>query len=88
MTLDILPIFDTHTKHHYVSSGATSTTDNTTTFTSATIYQPQTTTSSNKPNVNCLLNGYMLNHELRFIRKIGAGTYGLIYLVENIYTKQ
>lgn len=88
MTLDILPIFDTHTKHHYVSSGATSTTNNTTTFTSATIYQPQTTTSSNKPNVNCLLNGYMLNHELRFIRKIGAGTYGLIYLVENIYTKQ
>lgn len=32
------------------------------------------------------LDGYMINSNLRFVRKIGAGTYGLIYLVEDIFT--
>lgn len=45
-------------------------------------------TKRQKSNVNMSLDGYMFNEELRFVRKIGAGTYGLIYLVENIYTKQ
>ncbi|CAI5758935.1 unnamed protein product [Candida verbasci] len=45
-------------------------------------------TRNNIPNNNMLLDGYMLNKDLKFIKKIGAGTYGLIYLVENIYTHQ
>ncbi|EMG46850.1 Serine/threonine-protein kinase, putative, partial [Candida maltosa Xu316] len=49
---------------------------------------PELSQPCQKPNPNEHLNGYMLNHELQFIKKIGAGTYGLIYLVENIYTKQ
>ncbi|KAK6457886.1 kinase-like domain-containing protein [Scheffersomyces xylosifermentans] len=32
------------------------------------------------------LDGYMMNDDLKFIKKIGAGTYGLIYLVEDITT--
>ncbi|KAI5967103.1 SKS1 [Candida theae] len=48
----------------------------------------QPSTKRQKPNVNMCLDGYMFNQELRFVRKIGAGTYGLIYLVENIYTKK
>lgn len=32
------------------------------------------------------LDGFIINSNLRFIKKIGAGTYGLIYLVEDIFT--
>ncbi|KAI5966473.1 SKS1 [Candida pseudojiufengensis] len=35
-----------------------------------------------------MLDGFMFNDQYKFIKKIGAGTYGLIYLVENIYTKE
>ncbi|KAG5421761.1 SKS1 [Candida metapsilosis] len=45
-------------------------------------------TKRQKPNVNMSLDGYMFNEELRFVRKIGAGTYGLIYLVENIHSRK
>ncbi|KAI5949666.1 SKS1 [Candida margitis] len=48
----------------------------------------QQPTKRQKANVNMALDGYMFNEEMRFVRKIGAGTYGLIYLVENIYTKK
>lgn len=37
-------------------------------------------------NPHMYLDGFTINGNLKFIRKIGAGTYGLIYLVENIYT--
>lgn len=34
-------------------------------------------------NADCSLNGFVINNHLKFVRKIGAGTYGLIYLVED-----
>lgn len=37
-------------------------------------------------NPNYSLDGFPINNNLRFVRKIGAGTYGLIYLVENTTT--
>ncbi|KAK6464764.1 kinase-like domain-containing protein [Scheffersomyces coipomensis] len=37
------------------------------------------------PN-SILLNGFMMNGNLKFVKKIGAGTYGLIYLVQDITT--
>lgn len=37
-------------------------------------------------NPNFSLDGFPINDHLRFVRKIGAGTYGLIYLVENVFT--
>lgn len=38
------------------------------------------------PQVVQSLDGIHLTPNLRFVRKIGAGTYGLIYLVEDLYT--
>lgn len=58
------------------------------TMTYLPIFDSPQPTKRQKSNVNMSLDGYMFNKELRFVRKIGAGTYGLIYLVENIYTKQ
>ncbi|RLV93058.1 Serine/threonine-protein kinase SKS1 [Spathaspora sp. JA1] len=50
------------------------------------ISQQQQVKHTQRPNPNMALDGYMLSPNLRFVRKIGAGTYGLIYLVENINT--
>ncbi|CAK9438542.1 uncharacterized protein LODBEIA_P27660 [Lodderomyces beijingensis] len=76
MTLGILPILDTQPiSSPYVTTRCHS---------SSSLPQSK----RQKPNNNMLLDGYMLNRELRFVRKIGAGTYGLIYLVENIFTKK
>lgn len=41
-----------------------------------------------KPTTPMLLDDFTINHNLRFVKKIGAGTYGLIYLVEDIYSKK
>lgn len=38
------------------------------------------------PNHEKVLNGFYLNSNLQLIKKIGAGTYGLIYLVKDIKT--
>lgn len=35
-------------------------------------------------NPQMLLDGFTINSNLKFIKKIGAGTYGLIYLVEDL----
>ncbi|EDK43472.1 hypothetical protein LELG_01650 [Lodderomyces elongisporus NRRL YB-4239] len=77
MTLNLLPLIDTQSI--------------TTPYTPQTQTRPLSLPSSplakrQKPNSNMMLDGYMFNKELRFVKKIGAGTYGLIYLVENIYT--
>lgn len=37
-------------------------------------------------NTDLSLDGFPINDKLRFVRKIGAGTYGLIYLVEDVET--
>lgn len=76
MTLDILPMFDNYYQQPY-QLPHTPPQDH------HDMFHP-----AQKPNPNEALNGYMLNHELQFVKKIGAGTYGLIYLVENIYTKK
>lgn len=35
---------------------------------------------------NYLLDGFVINNHYKFLRKIGAGTYGLIYLVKDLET--
>lgn len=73
MTLDVLPLLDAHLQlsKPYV--------------TETQQQQQQQQQAAQKQNPNMALDGYMLNNELRFVKKIGAGTYGLIYLVENIH---
>ncbi|CAK7906144.1 hypothetical protein CAAN1_14S01398 [[Candida] anglica] len=57
---------------------------------------PTTTTSSNSKNTplpraamasSLSLDGCYINNQYRFVKKIGAGTYGLIYLVEDVHTQ-
>lgn len=74
MTLDILPLLDVHLQ---ISKPY---------ITETQQQQQKQHLIRQRQNPNMTLDGYMLNHELRFIKKIGAGTYGLIYLVENIHT--
>jgi serine/threonine protein kinase len=50
---------------------------------------PPTITTTNTHALhleNLSLDGCYLNDNIKFIRKIGAGTYGLIYLVEDVIT--
>ncbi|KAI3404924.1 SKS1 [Candida oxycetoniae] len=84
MTLDILPIFELSQPTTTVGGGSPPQQYISTSQSLPT--SPQL--KRQKPNVNMMLDGYMLNKDLRFVKKIGAGTYGLIYLVENIYTKK
>lgn len=44
--------------------------------------------NNNIKNEDISLNGLTINDNLQLKKKIGAGTYGLIYLVEDIITKQ
>ncbi|EGW34831.1 Serine/threonine protein kinase [Spathaspora passalidarum NRRL Y-27907] len=74
MTLDVLSFQDPHPAMHQQQQYITSQ------------QQVKRQQHSQRPNPNMVLDGYMLSPELRFIKKIGAGTYGLIYLVENITT--
>ena len=37
-------------------------------------------------NPNMYLNNFVMNGNIRFVKKIGAGTFGLIYLVEDVNT--
>lgn len=37
---------------------------------------------------DCALDGYIINNQYKLLKKIGAGTYGLIYLVEDMATGQ
>ncbi|KAK6202684.1 kinase-like domain-containing protein [Scheffersomyces amazonensis] len=53
----------------------------------APISSPYVTSKQSPTNTNSiLLNGFMMNGNLKFVKKIGAGTYGLIYLVQDITT--
>lgn len=51
-------------------------------------YTPKLPMFSKKTNPHMLLDGFTINTNLKFIKKIGAGTYGLIYLMEDSTTGQ
>lgn len=47
-------------------------------------YNPMHNFHHHNQNPQMLLDGFTINSNLKFIKKIGAGTYGLIYLVQDL----
>ncbi|KAI5953616.1 SKS1 [Candida jiufengensis] len=104
MTLDILPLFDntpiskpyiTNEQQQYqqprqlhspISSPSTPITPQ---YKKQKVHNHHQNNHHNNNNTtNYMLDGFMFNNQYKFVKKIGAGTYGLIYLVENIFTKE